>query len=136
MISDKARRNRWTMYIKDIKDCYEKMGGDYAAVSAHLPRQELIERFIGRFLEDESFDMLCRYMESGNRKEAFRAAHTLKGVCANLGFARLFDSSSRLTEVLRAEAGSISESALAILDDVKRDYDLTTDTIHGYFDRS
>jgi HPt (histidine-containing phosphotransfer) domain-containing protein len=32
---------------------------------------------------------------------AFRAAHTLKGVCSTLGFQNLFTISSQLTEALR-----------------------------------
>ena len=36
-----------------------------------------------------------------NLEEAFGAAHTLKGVCMNLSFERLFHSSSALTESLR-----------------------------------
>ena len=35
-------------------------------------------------------------------KAAFMAAHTLKGVCQNLGFDNLYAPSSELTEVLRA----------------------------------
>jgi len=34
-------------------------------------------------------------------KEAFRAAHTLKGVCQNLGFTNLYQPTCDLTEVLR-----------------------------------
>lgn len=34
-----------------IEEFYRQICGDYAAVSARLPRAELIERFIGRFLE-------------------------------------------------------------------------------------
>lgn len=33
---------------------------------------------------------------------AFRAAHTLKGICANLGFKSLFEVSYDITEALRA----------------------------------
>ena len=32
---------------------------------------------------------------------AFRAAHTLKGVCANLGLDRLYEADCELTEKLR-----------------------------------
>ena len=115
-----------------IEEFYRQICGDYAAVSARLPRAELIERFIGRFLEDESFDTLCRHMAAGNRREAFMAAHTLKGISANLGFSGLFDSVSRLTEKLRPESDSIPESAAEMLDDVMRDYRLTAEAIRSY----
>ena len=88
-----------------IEQCYQALGGSFAEVSMRLPSVRLVEKFIGKFLDDGSFDELCRQVASGSRQEAFRAAHTLKGVCANLGFGRLLSSSGRLTEVLRAVQG-------------------------------
>ena len=38
----------------------------------------------------------------GDVKEAFRGAHTLKGVCQNLGFSNLYAPTYTLTETLRA----------------------------------
>lgn len=99
-----------------------------------LPNLRLIEKFIGKFLEDKSFDTLCQQMECGNREEAFRAAHTLKGICANLSFSRLFDSASWLTEELRPETSSISDMAVKLLENVRRDYEVTVDAIRRYLD--
>ncbi len=42
-------------------------------------------------------------MENGDTETAFRAAHTLKGICMNLGFDRLYEASYDITEVLRAK---------------------------------
>ena len=116
----------------NIEECYQEMGGDYADVSARLPSPRLIQRFVLKFLEDTSFEMLCTAMESGDRAEAFRAAHTLKGVCANLSFARLLGSASELTEVLRPEADAIPTSASALLEKVRADYQRTTDAIRKF----
>lgn len=118
----------------NIKECYEKIGGDYADVSTRLPGLRLVEKFIGRFLEDKSFETLCRQIECGNREEAFRAAHTLKGICANLSFTRLFNSAARLTEELRPKTSSVSDTAIELLKDVRRDYEITADTIRSYLD--
>lgn len=41
-------------------------------------------------------------MDAGDVETAFRAAHTLKGICANLGFKSLFEVSYDITEALRA----------------------------------
>ena len=81
-----------------IEQCYQALGGSFTEVSMRLPSVRLVEKFIEIFLDDGSFDELCRQVASGSRQEAFRAAHTLKGVCANLGFGRLLSSSSRLTD--------------------------------------
>lgn len=116
----------------NIKDCYELLGGNYDEVSARIPSPTLIEKFIGKFLEDESFETLCRQMELGNRADAFRAAHTLKGVCANLSFTRLLDSVSLLTEELRKATESVSEEAERLFETVCRDYETTAETIRKY----
>ncbi len=62
-----------------IQECYQKIGGDYEAVLKRLMSPNLVRKFIGKFLEDDSYQKLCEEMDAGNREEAFRAAHTLKG---------------------------------------------------------
>lgn len=119
----------------DIQECYEKMGGNYADVSKRLPSLGLIEKFIGRFMEDKSFETLCSQLASGNREEAFRAAHTLKGICANLGFSRLLESVTRLTDELRPETDYVSDMAAELLKNVRRDYEVTVDTIRSYLEQ-
>ena len=44
-------------------------------------------------------------MENKNFEGAFRGAHTLKGVCQNLSFDRLYEVSNELTELLRDRTG-------------------------------
>ena len=117
-----------------IHACYQQLGGDFAAVETRLRSVSLITKFIARFLDDGSFSQLCRAMDNGRREEAFRAAHTLKGVCANLGFDRLSASAGQLAELLRGEGNDIPEDAVPILDTVKRDYALTVNAIRAYLD--
>ena len=78
-----------------LEACYQLLEGDYADVCRRLPSKNLIEKFIGKFLEDKSYETLCIHFQDGNRREAFLAAHTLKGICANLGFQSLLTSSDR-----------------------------------------
>ena len=117
-----------------IQACYQQMGGDYAQVQQRLPSARLIEKFVAKFLEDGSFAELRQAMQSGQREAAFRAAHTLKGVCANLSFTKLLASASRLTELLRPEADVIPAEAAALLETVAQDYELTVSTIRVYLD--
>lgn len=119
----------------NIEECYEKMGGNYADVSMRLPGIKLIEKFIGIFLEDKSFETLRMQIESRNREQAFRAAHTLKGICANLSFNRLLTSVSQLTEELRTETNSVSDAVIELFKDVERDYEITADAIREYLDK-
>ena len=44
-------------------------------------------------------------MENKNYEDAFRGAHTLKGVCQNLSFDHLYEVSNELTELLRDRTG-------------------------------
>ena len=115
-----------------IQECYQKLGGDYAQVEKRLPGIHLIRRFIAKFLDDGSYPELCRAMEQGQTEEAFRAAHTLKGVSANLGFDRLTASSGELTELLRGRTDGIPTEAVPLLDMVRQDYELTADAIRTY----
>ena len=115
-----------------IEQCYEAMGGSYEEVSSRLPSAQLVERFVRKFLTDDSFANLCREMEAGNCQDAFRAAHTLKGVCANLGFGRLQNSASSLTELLRHAGGALPAEAPVMMEQVRADYEITVGAIRTY----
>ena len=115
-----------------IETCYEKLGGNYQEISARIPGDALIRRFIASFLNDPTFEALCSAMSGGDRAAAFRAAHTLKGVCANLSFERLRSSSSALTELLRPEADEIPQAAFALLEEVQKDYQAVVEAIREF----
>ena len=117
-----------------IQECYQKLGGEFAQVEKRLPSVGLVRKFIVKFLDDDSYSKLCLAMQNGQREEAFRAVHTLKGVSANLGFSRLLASAGELTELLRAETESIPGRAAALLEEVKQDYELTVSVIRAYLE--
>ena len=115
-----------------MEQCYHALGGNYAEVCTRLPSARLVEKFVCKFLEDPTFDTLCQQLQAGNREDAFRAAHTLKGVCANLSFSRLQVSATALTEALRTHTDTIPEVAEALLEDVRHDYAQTVAAIRAY----
>ena len=117
-----------------IEECYQQLGGDYATLKTRLPSDSLIKRFITKFLDDSSYSELCDALQKGQRDEAFRAAHTLKGVCANLGFDQLENSASALTELLRPKDIGIPEEAVSMMNEVKRDYEITVGAIRAYLE--
>ena len=63
---------------------------------------------------------------AGNVEEAFRAAHTLKGVCLNLGFDNLYKASSAITEIFRAGELAGAEEAF---EEVEKQYNITVNAI-------
>ena len=104
---------------------YEKIGGDYAGTIGRLMTEDRILRFVRKFPADGSFESLKDALARGAQEEAFRAAHTLKGVAQNLGFTALYERASAVTEVLRG--GSLDVSAL--MTDLESVYSLTVESI-------
>ena len=117
-----------------LKDCYDMFGGNYESVTQRISRDEMIEKFVLKFLSEPSYDVLCRTLEDGDYAEAFRAVHSLKGVCQNLGFVRLEYSTGILTELLRnSSAKRINkEQCKQALQQVSADYKEVIDAVRRY----
>ncbi|MBE5830734.1 MAG: Hpt domain-containing protein [Butyrivibrio sp.] len=67
-----------------------------------MGNEDLIAKFMFKFLNDQSMNDLTKYLNEGNVTEAFKAVHTLKGVGANLGLKGFLTPVKELTEILRA----------------------------------
>ena len=104
---------------------YEKIGGDYADTMSRLMTEERVLRFVRKFPADGSFNALKDALARKSQEEAFRAAHTLKGVAQNLGFNALYEKASAVTEVLRG--GSLEVTAL--MPGLESIYRLTVESI-------
>ena len=85
----------------NLKDCYLKLGGDFDEVLGRLRREQTVRKFVFKFLDDKSFSLFEASMVKKDYSEALRAVHTLKGICQNLSFTRLFESSSLVTNALK-----------------------------------
>lgn len=94
-----------------IKELYEKIGGNYEDVRGRLMKDSFIEKFALMYTKDSSYNTLLAAIESKNISEEFRAAHTLKGISANLGFEELCKAASELTEQLRPQ-NDVANAAL------------------------
>lgn len=112
-----------------LQECYAAMGGNYESAVGRLRSERLVQKFILKFLDDGSYDLLCKSLEEENYAEAFRAAHTIKGVCQNLSIDKLQDSSSRLCEALR---NGYTPEAGALAEEVRADYSQTVDAIRAF----
>ena len=110
-----------------IQECYKKMGADYEDVLKRLYSEGMIRKFARMFLDDDSYPKLEDALKKENVEEAFRAAHTLKGVCQNLGFDNLYKASFDITEKLR---GRDTEGCEELLAKVEEQYNNTVDAIH------
>nr|WP_288555336.1 Hpt domain-containing protein [uncultured Mediterraneibacter sp.] len=110
----------------NIQECYQEMGGNYQDVIGRLGSEAFVEKFARRFLDDKSFQMIKDGIETQDAELAFRGAHTLKGVCINLGFQALYEVSRELTEILRGRELVGYEEAL---EKVQEQYDRTIGAI-------
>lgn len=112
-----------------LQECYAALGGDYSEVLSRLRSEGLVQKFVLKFLTDPSYDLLQAALAAEDWPEAFRGAHTLKGVCQNLSFTTLYGSSSQLCETLR---GGYRPEALPLAQQVKQDYEATTAAIRAF----
>lgn len=109
-----------------IKECYQMMGGNYDGVFSRFRKDERIKKFATKFLNDKSYDLLFESLDQENYEEAFRASHTLKGICQNLGFDALYGPSHEVTELLRnGQHDHLDE----LLEQIKEKYKITIEAI-------
>lgn len=79
-----------------------------------------------QMLDDKSFHLFEASMRDKNYEEALRAVHTLKGVCQNLSFTRLFKSSSLVTKALKENDWN---KAVDMMPQLSKDYYETINAI-------
>ena len=111
-----------------IRECYDVFGGDFDGVMKRLIDENRVERFALKFLDESSMKQLRISLIEDDQESAFRAAHTLKGVCQNLGFTNLYQPAYELTEVLRA--GTL-EGSKEWFDRVTEQYNITIEAIRA-----
>lgn len=87
-----------------------------------MGNKDLLMRFLRKFPGDDNYHNIVSGLDSGDYETAFRAAHTLKGLCGNLSLTKLQEVVSEETELLRAEKW---EEAKAFLPQVTEVYENT-----------
>ena len=96
---------------KDMKEGLISQGVDYnTALERFMGKDDLYERFLVKFLVGE----------------AFKCAHTLKGLSGNLGFDNLLEEDVRIVEILRSGSLDGVEELYEIL---REKYQKLCDTI-------
>ena len=111
-----------------VKECYDEMGGNYESVTGRLRSDERIVRFLSRIPTDPCIAELESSMKSGDAPTAFRASHTLKGICLNLSLDKLSASANALTDELRNK-DSISDEAKRLYAEVEQNFKIVAAAI-------
>lgn len=112
-----------------IEALYQIAGGDYAGVIGRLRTDERVAKFVTMFADDESYNNLVAHMAAQNWEEAFRAAHTLKGISRDMGFIDLSEYASEITEALRADE---HDRAQELLPPVQEEYQHVAEAIAAF----
>ena len=117
-----------------LRECYDSIGSDFdKAVTRMCNKESMLAKFAKKFPSDPAYTGLIEAFESGDMPTAFRMAHTLKGVCLNLGLDKLQASASELTEALR-NTEAPADNASELLELVKQDYEMTVKAINAVED--
>ena len=103
----------------NIYEIYALAGENATDVVKRFGSEAAVEKFALHFLDDPSYEDLALALSRGDTKAAFRAAHTLKGIAANLGFNNLYVAASLLTEKLR---GNENADTYTDFSDVRTEY--------------
>lgn len=68
-----------------------------------MGKEDFYLRLVGKAQQDQGFEALSEAIADHRLKDAFEAAHALKGVLANLGITPLLEPVMEITELLRTE---------------------------------
>lgn len=93
-----------------LQECYLTFGGNYDEIIKRFRREQMVEKFMLKFLSDDSFALFQTSMGEGDFEEASRAVHTLKGVCQNLAFTELFEISKKVNDAFKAGDVDLAKS--------------------------
>lgn len=92
---------------EQLKQKLKENGADVeGTLHRFMGNDALFLKFILKFKDDQNYAVLKEHLDQKNYEEAFKAAHTLKGVSANLGLNPIFDRASAITELLRGKEAS------------------------------
>ena len=60
-----------------------------SAMRRFMNNEKMVEKYLNRFLSEQSYAELKEALQAGDAEKAARAAHTLKSVCGTLGFVKM-----------------------------------------------
>ena len=107
----------------------EAAGVDVGQALARMMGSEaLLERLLGKFLEEPNYAALCAALERGEPEAAAPAAHGLKGACGNLSMTALYGLFTRQVDALRA--GKLAEAEW-LMEEIAPAYAAVTAAIRG-----
>lgn len=108
----------------NLQSFFAVTGGSYDEVLSRLLKEDRVLKYLGKFAESDEYSQLLQALKNEDWELAFRMAHSMKGMCANLGLENLRLSSSDLCEMLRP-GKKPEEDYSRQLAQVTKDYEAT-----------
>lgn len=117
-----------------LKELYTEIGGDYDQAVRVLRIEKLIDKHIRKLTKNGVVDRLIEAGKKMEPTELFEAAHAMKGVCANLGLAKLSEMASEIAEEYRpGTPRKLSDTEVAErIARIEESYKKTADGIRRY----
>lgn len=89
--------------MKNFRKAFEEYGGDYDSVMERfMSNEKMYIKIFNMLFQDDNLQKLSCAIECGDLDKAFEAAHTLKGVAANLGLTPYYQTICSIVEPLRS----------------------------------
>lgn len=114
--------------MANIKEALAGVADYDAAVERFMGSEAMYVRFLGKFVNDESYGKLVAAMDAGDAKSAFEAAHTLKGTSATLELTDVARATGPVVESLRA--GDV-EAARTVFPPLRSAYDQAMEVLQA-----
>lgn len=90
---------------ESVRELMIESGFDYDnAVYRFLGNEQMYQKFLKKLLEDTCYEQIVQGLAKQSAADVFSAAHTLKGVAANLGITPVQQLASHITEATRDKA--------------------------------
>ncbi len=117
-----------------LQELYARVGGSYHDAKRTLPSDALIGKFLVKFLSDRSAGSFFAAYDEHRAPGMFESAHTLKGVCSNLGLTQLSAAASELAEEFRPGAArTMTDAEVARrVEALRADYVRTVESIRAF----
>lgn len=114
-----------------MKDKLAQIGVEYdETLKRFMGKEDFYLRMLKKFLDDKNYGELKQAVADKNWPEAFKYAHTVKGLCGNLSLGDMLKYVVPLTEELRSEPYN-EETILAYMEDANKAYDQTVEVIRS-----
>ena len=109
----------------DVKAFYDTIGGNYESAKLIMMNDAFIERMLGKFFLNNSYNEIISNYEKKDIKSLFAAVHSFKGVVGNLALTPLYELASLITEATRDKQEANIDNEIVLL---KEKYQLVVDT--------